>query len=125
MARRVISVVDSGPASLRATDPAIEANAYAVAEDLDLTLILRARGVEFALEPGPGAPVDLSGSLLPIASGGHDLRALLESGVEVYVERDSIDALGLSTQDLVTGVRVADAAAVAGMLLAADAVLRW
>ena len=113
MARRVVSVLGGSGDGSRMTDPALEANAYAVAEDVHLALVLRAAGVE------------LAGVGLPPMAAGQDLRGLLESGVEVHVDGPSLAARGLRAADLLDGVRVVEAGDLADLLRDADAVLVW
>lgn len=125
MARRVVSVLGGPTGAPLASEPALEANAYALAEDVDLTVVLRGAGVEFALARGGVGPDDLGGAPLPPAAAGQDLRGLIESGIAVYAEEGSLRRLGVDPADLVDGVRVVDEAAVAGLLRAAEAVLRW
>ncbi|HEY8339113.1 MAG TPA: DsrE family protein [Egibacteraceae bacterium] len=125
MARRVVSLVRSGPQALRSTEAVLEANAYAVAEDVDLTVVLAGAGVELAIAAGEVRPGTLAGVPLPPAASGQDLRGLLESGVGVLVVDADLQAQGLRREDLVEGVEVVDGAAVADALRTAEAVLTW
>ena len=125
MARRIVSIVRTAPGALRATDPALEANAYAVAEDLDITVVLRADAVELALAGGEVRPAQIAGVALPPAAGGHDLRGLVESGVRVLVDRAALDARGITDGDVVRGVEVADADRIFAVLSDAEGVLSW
>lgn len=125
MARRVVSVLQGVAGALLATEPALEANAYAVAEDVDLTVLLRGAAVELAVAGGEVRPGELAGVPLPPAASAQDLRGLIESGVEVLVDADGLDRLGLSPGDLVDGVEVRDPAAVAEVLRVTEAVLGW
>lgn len=125
MARRVVSVLRGAPGALRATDPALEANAYAVAEDVDLTVVLRADAVELALTGGEVRPAQLAGVALPPAAGGQDLRGLVESGVRVLVESAALSARGIAADDIVRGVEIADAERVFAVLSEAEGVLTW
>ena len=111
MPRRVASVVRSAPVGLRGADPALEANVYAIAEQVDLTVVLL----------GPAVELALAGER---ALGG-DLVVLLESGVPVYASEPDMERLGLGRGDLVEGVKVVDAAAVAAVLHEAEAILVW
>ena len=83
--RRVVSIVRSAPSALRAGQPALEANAYAVAEDIDLTVVLRGAAVELALRATEVRPGDVAGVAMPASAGGQDLRGLVESGVGILV----------------------------------------
>jgi intracellular sulfur oxidation DsrE/DsrF family protein len=125
MSRRVISVLRAPGASPRISDPALEANAFAVAEDIDLSLVLRGRGVELAQLRPDVHPDVLAGQTLPDAAGGRDLQGLLESGVAVYVAGTCLAERGLSAADLLDGVRVTEPIEIARLLRAADAVLTW
>ncbi|MDP8969015.1 MAG: hypothetical protein M3N52_00590, partial [Actinomycetota bacterium] len=120
-----VSVVRSGPSALCASEPTLEANVYAVAEDLDLTIVLRGRALELAIAGGEVRPGELAGVALPPAASGQDLQGLIESGVAVLADGDDLAALGLAVGDLVRGVRVADTDTVAAALRDADAVLCW
>lgn len=125
MARRVVSVL-RGPAGLpRASEPTLEANAYAVAEDVELTIVLRGRACELATAGVDAGAEPLAGVDLPVGDPGRDLRGLLESGIDVYVEHGCVTGHGLEPADLVDGIQVVDAEMVADLLRAADAVVRW
>jgi predicted peroxiredoxin len=125
MARRVVSVLRAPGAAPRSSDAALEANAFAVAEDVDLSLVLRGRGVELAQSRSEVAVDVLAGQVLPDAAEGLDLQGLLESGVAVYVARDCLAHRGLRPELLLDGVRVREAAEIAELLRGADAVLVW
>jgi intracellular sulfur oxidation DsrE/DsrF family protein len=125
MARRVVSLLRSAPGALRATDPALEANAYAVAEDVDLTVVLRGEAVELALAGGEVRPAHLAGVALPPAAGAHDLRGLVESGIRVLVERTSLTDRGIPEADVVAGVEVVGDEQIVTVLSAAEGVLTW
>lgn len=125
MARRVVSVLRGAPGALRATDPALEANAYAVAEDVDLTVVLRADAVELALAGGEVRPAQLAGVALPPAAGGQDLKGLVESGVRVLVESAALSARGIAAGDVVRGVEIADEDEIFAVLGDAEGVLTW
>ena len=125
MARRVVSILRHASHAARAVEPALEANAYAIAEDVDLTLVLRADAVELAVAGAEPRRAELAGSPLPPAASAQDIRGLVESGVAVVVVADDARRAGLADVDFVTGVRTADAAAVASLLRHADAVIAW
>lgn len=125
MARRIVSLLRSAPGALRTTDPALEANAYAVAEDVDLTLILRGDAVDFALAGSEARPASIAGVSLPPAASSQDLRGLLESGVRVVAEAAALNNRGIDPSDLIGGVTVADDAEVIRILTAAEGVLTW
>ncbi len=125
MARRIVSVLRCGPAALRGNAPALEANAYAVAEDVDLVLVLRGAAVELAVAGADARAGDLAGVALPPAAGVADLRGLVESGVRVLADAGDLAVAGLGRDDLVAGVEAADAEVLAATLRGADAVVTW
>ena len=125
MARRVVSVLRLGPGALRPTDPALEANAYAVAEDVDLTVVLRGSAVEFALSRSRSDPGELAGIALPPATGSQDLRGLLESGVRVVAEHEALERRGIRPDELVDGVGAIGTDDLAQLLADAQGVLTW
>lgn len=125
MARRVVSVLRGPAGAARASEPALEANAYAVAEDVDLVLVLRRAGLELAIVRGEVPSETVAGVGLPPYAAGQDLRGLIESGVGVYALDADMATLGLDAGDLVEGLRVVDAAAYSRLLRDADAVLWW
>lgn len=126
MARRVVSVL-RGPcgAAARTSDPALEANAYAVAEEVSLTLVLRGASVELAVAGARAVPVELAGAALPPLAASQDLRGLVESGVPVHACGASLRARGIPPDALLAGVQVAEAEDLASLLRHADAVLAW
>lgn len=125
MARRIVSVVRGAPVALRSTDPGLEANAYAVAEDVDLTVVLRGAGVELTVAGSEARPANVAGVGLPPAASGQDLRGLVESGVRVVADSDDLAARGIPAADLVSGVEVVDSQAVVSILSKAEGVLTW
>lgn len=125
MARRVVSLVQGVSGALRPSEPALEANTYAIAEEVDLTVVLRGTAVELAVAGGQVRPGELAGIALPPATSAQDLRGLLESGIGVVALADDVVSLGLAPADLVEGVEVADTDTVAALLRDADAVLAW
>jgi intracellular sulfur oxidation DsrE/DsrF family protein len=125
MARRVVSVVRAVSGSLRATEPVLEANAYAVAEDVDLTLVLRDEAVELAVIAGQVAPGTVAGVGLPPAVAAQELQGLVESGVAIVVDEPSLARFGVERSELADGVEVVDEARVGELLRGAEAVLMW
>src|SRR3712207_471425 len=103
MARRVVSLVRTPPVALRGTDPVLEANAYAVAEAVDLTVVLLGPSVELAVEGTEVPPREVAGVPLAPAAYGQDLRGLMESGVAVFAGAEDMARLGLRPEDLVEG----------------------
>lgn len=122
MVRRVASLVRSAPLALHGTDPVLEANAYAVAEAVELTVVLAGPAVELAVA---GGETVADGGVSREGARDQDLQGLLESGVEVYVDAEDMRRLGLGPADLVAGIRVVDATTIAGVLRNAEAVLGW
>ena len=123
--RSVVSVITGGQDALSSTDPAVAANVYAVAEDVELTVVLRGAGVEFAVDTGPVPPLELAGSRWPGSGGAVDLRGLVESGIVVRASVDDLAAGGLSGDDLIDGVEPIDRGELRELLRSAEAVLRW
>jgi predicted peroxiredoxin len=125
MARRVVSVLRGAARSLRATEPALEANAYAVAEDLEVSVVLTGQAVELALAAAAVRPSDIAGVALPPAASGQDLRGLIESGVRVYAGAEDLQARGMDDAALVEGVETLDEGRLAALLRDADGVVTW
>jgi predicted peroxiredoxin len=125
MARHVVSIMSGAPAVISPVDPVLEANVYAVAEDVDLSVVLRGAAVEYAAQVIAVPPARLAGRPLPNARCARDLRGLLESGVPVYVDAESAARRGLRADELVDGVRLSDADHLSDLLRRADAVLHW
>ena len=125
MARRIVSLITAVPGTVRPVEPALDANAYAVAEDVDLVVVLRHDAVELAVTGAEVAPTDLAGVPLPPAAAPHEVRGLLESGIAVVADGAALASRGLAPDALVPGVEVADDDRIADLLGAADAVLCW
>jgi intracellular sulfur oxidation DsrE/DsrF family protein len=125
VARRVVSILTSAPTVMSPDDPVLEAIIYAVAEDVDLTVLLRGAAIEYAVSVAASPDARLAGESLPDARCGRDLRGLLESGVLVYVDAVSARHEGLGDDDLIPGVCIADAREQGDLLHSADAVLHW
>lgn len=125
MARRVVSVISGPTQALGTREPVLEANAFAVAEDVDLQLVLRGAGVEMAVAQPSRGPNELAGTPLGAQAPGQDLRALIESGVAVHVDADALTAHGLGVEDLVPGAHPVARDDAHELLRTADAVLTW
>lgn len=125
MARRVVSILSGPPAAMSGEDPVLEANIYAVAEDVDLTVLLRGAAIEYATVTREVPPATLADHPLPNARCARDLRGLLESGVLVYVDALSAAHQGIDADALIPGVSVADTDEQLELLHRADAVLHW
>jgi len=123
--RHVVSIVRSAPSALRPGQPALEANAYAVAEDIDLTVVLRGAAVELALRATEVRPGDVAGVAMPASAGGQDLRGLVESGVGILVAAEDLVAQGLRPDELVVGVEAVDDERLQAVLRAAEGLLVW
>jgi intracellular sulfur oxidation DsrE/DsrF family protein len=125
MARRLVSLVRHAPGAPRGSEPALEANAYAVTQDVDLTVVLLADAVRLAVADAETPPRLIAGAAFPPAAPAHDLRALLESGIAVLAHDEGLRRQGIEAASLLPGVRVADDAAVAAEVARADGVLTW
>lgn len=125
MARSVVSVLTGPPVAISTEDPVLEANIYAVAEEVDLTVLLRGDALEYAAATGASPTARLADRPLPDAHCARDLRGLLESGVRVYVDAVGARDQGLDASALISGVCIADAEEQSALLRTADAVLHW
>lgn len=120
----VLSIVrgaDAGAA--RSADPALDTNTYAVADEIELTLVLKDRGVELGLD---GVCCDqgmLGGLAIPVAEPGMDLRALIASGVRVHAVAEDLAARGIDPASLVSGIEPLAEAELARLLLEHDVTL--
>jgi predicted peroxiredoxin len=107
MVRRVLSLIrgsDAGAA--RQADPALDLNAFAVADEVDLTLVLKDHGVELALATTRADVGSIAGVDVPVAEPSTDLRGLLASGARVCVVAEDLEARGLTDRDLIDGIEV-------------------
>lgn len=121
---RVLSILRGSDAgSARTADPVLDVNAYAVADEVELTLVLKDRGVELAEAGGRSHPVHIAGLPVPSAHPADDLRGLVDSGVRVVVVREDLDQRGLGAASIVDGLEVVDEAALAAMVVEHDVVL--
>lgn len=126
MVTRVLSVLRSAdPGAPRAADPVLDLNAYSLAEDVEITLVLKAAGVELGLAGAHVHAAIVGGIDVPAASAEHDLRALLGSGVRVLAVEEDLVARGLAPGDLVDGIDVVPEADLADLLPAHDVTLTW
>jgi sulfur relay (sulfurtransferase) DsrF/TusC family protein len=117
MPTRVLSVLrgaDAGAA--RSADPALDLNAYAVAEDVELTLVLKDAAVELGLEQASSDPGMVAGIAVPAARPATDLLALLGSGVVVLAVTEDLATRGLDPAQLLPGIDVVDEPALAGLI---------
>ncbi len=121
---RVLSLLRGADAgSARVADPALDVNAYAVADDVELTLVLKDRGADLAIRGSRIHPVDVAGVPVPAATPTDDLLALIGSGVRVVAVREDLRRRGLDESDLVAGVGVIDEADLAALVVEHDVTL--
>lgn len=124
MLTRVLSLIrgsDAGAA--RPADPALDVNAYAVADDVELTLVLTDHGVELGLARAACHPAPIAGVDVPAATPAIDLEALLASGVRVVAVAEDLGWRGLTAEDLLDGIEVVPRSALAALLTDHDVTL--
>lgn len=103
--RQVLSLVrDARVGALRHDEPALDTNAYAVVDEVDLTLVLKDDGVELALDGACCEGTQLAHAVLPVTEPARDLQALLACGVQVYAIEEDLARRGLATGDLIEGI---------------------
>lgn len=125
MPRRLVSLIRHAPGAPRGSEPSLEANAYAVTQDLDLTVVLLADAVRLAVASAETRPRTIAGAAFPPAAPSHDLRALLESGIEVLAHSGALADQGITPTDLLQGVEIVDDARIAAAIADAQGVLTW
>ena len=125
MARTLVSLLRRAPGAPRGSEPSLEANAYAVSQDVDLTVVLLEEAVRLAIAGAETRPGRIADATFPPSAPAHDLRALLESGIPVLAHDRAIASRGLTPDDLVAGVEVVSDARIAGTMAQADGVLTW
>lgn len=125
MPRRLVSIIRHAQGAPRGSEPSLEANAYAVTQDVDLTVLLVSDAVRLAVAEGETPPRSIAGAEFPPAAPAHDLRALMESGIEVLVHHEAMSRQGIVAGDLLSGVTIADNDLVAATIGGAQGVLTW
>ena len=121
---RVLSIVrgaDVGAA--RPVDPALDATSFAIADEIDLTVVLKDRGVELGLDGVCCDQGTLSGLAVPAAEPGVDLRGLIASGVRVHAVREDLEARGIEPSALVAGIEPLAEVELAALIVAHDVTL--
>lgn len=118
---RVLSIVrGADPGAPRVADPALEATSFALADDVDVTVLLKAQGVELAVDGACCQAVRLRGVEVPVAEPWLDLRGMIASGVRVLAVLEDVEARGLAHGMLLAGVGLIAEAELAGLILAHD-----
>lgn len=125
MTRKVVSLLRHAIGEPTHTDPRLEANAYAVMRDVDLTVVLTDCSVELAAMNAMVASQSIGGVKFPASSTHCDLVGLIESGVQVVALSDSLSAAGLTPAHLVPGVGTIDSDGLAALIHEADTILTW
>lgn len=125
MPRQLVSLIRHAPGAPRGSEPALEANSHAVTQDLDLTVVLLSDAVRLAVATAETRPATIAGAAFPPSAPSHDLRALLESGIDVLAHDDALSGQGIEESDLLAGVQIADDAAIAVVIGQAEGVLTW
>ena len=120
----VLSIVrDADVGAARHEDPALDANAYAVADEVELTLVLKDGGVELALDGVCCDGANLRGVALPVTEPARDLRALIASGVRVFAVAEDLVVRGVDASALVSGVEPLSEADLAHLIATNDVTL--
>ena len=126
MVTRVLSILrGADPGAPRSADPALDLNAYALAEDVELTLVLKAAGVELAVADAHVHTATVAGLDVPASTPDADLAALLASGVVVLAVGEDLAARGLEPADLVACVRAVPESQLAALVAEHDVTLTW
>lgn len=125
MPRRLISLIRHAPGAPRGSEPALEANSYAVTQDLDLVVVLLSDAVRLAVGAAETSPRQIAGAAFPPAAPSHDLQALLESGIPVMAHQAALTGQGIAATDLLPGITIADDQQIATAISHADGVLTW
>lgn len=126
MVTRVLSVLRSAdPGAPQSADPVLDLNAYALAEDVELTLVLKAAGVELGVAGAHVRPAVIGGIDVPAAAAEDDLLALLASGVRVLAVEEDLKARGLVAGDLLEGIGCVPETALVEQLPAHHVTLTW
>lgn len=126
MVTRVLSVLRSAdPGAPRAADPVLDLNAYALAEEVELTIVLKAAGVELGVAGAHVRPARVGGHDVPAAAAQDDIAALLASGVRVLAVDEDLRARGLGADDLLPGIGVVDEEHLADAIPDHDVTLTW
>ena len=120
----VLSIVrDADVGAARRDDPALDANAYAVADEVELTLVLKDGAVELALDGVCCDGANLSGVALPVTEPARDLRALIASGVRVFAVAEDLAVRGVEASTLVEGIEPLTEADLAHLIATNDLTL--
>lgn len=124
MVTRVLSLVRGADAgSARTADPALDINAFAIADEIELTLVLKDAGIELALADVRHHPVAVAGVEVPAADPSRDLEGLLASGVRVLAVAEDLLARGLTSDALLGGVELIEEIELPALLVAHDVTL--
>lgn len=126
MPTRVLSILRStDPGAPVGADPVLDLNAYALAEDVELTLVLKAAGVEMAVAGAHVEPATVGGVDVPAAAAEGDLRALIASGVAVLAVEEDLAARGIRGTALIDGVTTVPESQLTRLLTESDVTLTW
>lgn len=120
----VLSIVrDADVGAARREDPALDTNAYAVADEVELTLVLKDGGVDLALDGVCCDGANLRGLAIPVTEPARDLHALIDSGVRVYAVTEDLAVRGIDADALVRGVEPLPEADLAALIASHDVTL--
>lgn len=126
MPTSVVSIIRStDPGAPVGADPVLDLNAFSLAEDVELTLVLKAAGVEIGVAGAHVRPASVAGVEVPAAAAESDLTALLASGVRVVAVEEDLVARGLDVGDLVAGITTIPETELAELVTDNDVTLTW
>jgi hypothetical protein len=120
----VLSIVrDADVGAARRDDPALDTNAYAVADEVDLTLVLKDAAVDLAIDGVCCDGANLRGVAVPVTEPARDLRALIDSGVPVHAVAEDLAVRGIDVASLVRGIEPLPEAQLAVLIAGHDVTL--
>lgn len=124
MTTRVLTILRGAEAgAARSADPAVDTTAFAVADDIELTVVLKDRAVELGLAGTRCRSAPLAGVDVPAAEPAADLRALLASGIRVLAVAEDLAVRGLRPGSLLAGIEPLPEAGLAPLIAGHDVTL--
>jgi hypothetical protein len=124
MTTRVLTILRGAEAgAARSADPAVDTTAFAVADDIELTVVLKDRAVALGLGGTRCHAAPLAGVDVPAAEPATDLRALLASGIRVLAVAEDLAVRGLRPAALLAGIEPLAEAELARLIAGHDVTL--
>lgn len=127
MAKKILSVLSHTEyGNLEDSDIGLFASAFAPVAGSQMTMLLIADAVNYAVRGQDGTGIEIAGGTVqPGFLIESDLQSLQEAKIPVYAFREDLEERGISSSELITGVRLISRNELGKLIDEFDTVWNW